>query len=116
MDDQRDYAEEAANRDLLLEEDEMPEILVSDIPEMPDYFGDSTKYGVELVYVPIVGAILKKDGKEYEIMKVNTFQENMSDGVEIVHHMKCLAIDADGNDAGEETITLTSYDEGITVA
>jgi len=75
-------------------------------PEMPVYFGKNTWLSVDLVYVPQIGYFLQKDDKDYEIMAVTTYQEKPGDVVIVTHVLKCLEIDEEGNDVGNEPINL----------
>lgn len=83
----------------------------NEIPSLPAYFGKNTWLGVKLAYVPEIGYTVTYDGKDYEIMTVTTYQEKSDDVVIVTHVIKCLEIDEDGNDVGNEPISLKMSDE-----
>lgn len=89
------------------------------MPEMPAYFGKNTWLSVHLVYTPEIGYILTYDEKDYEIISVTTYQEKPDKDVITTHVVKCLEVDENGDDAGNEPINLkiwgNSDEFGITV-
>lgn len=80
------------------------------LPDIPEYFGENTWLGVELAYVPQIGYTVRYDDKDYEIMTVTTYQEKADDVVIVTHVLKCLEIDENMEDAGNEPIILKMTD------
>jgi len=81
-----------------------------ELPEIPAYFGKNTYLGVNLGYLPQIGYYLQYQDKEYEIMTVTTYQEKPGDVVIVTHVLKCLEVDEDGEDVGNEPIILKMSD------
>ena len=79
-------------------------------PEMPRYFGENTAYAVYLLYVPQIGQYLEYGDKSYEIIEVTTYQEKVGQDVLVTHVLKCLEVDENGEDAGNEPIILKVTD------
>lgn len=88
-------------------------IVISDIPEFPDFLGEMGTCGADvfvLVYIPIIGTTLTYKGNRYEIVQTATYQNELED---VSHIMTCAPIRADGTFTGEESIELYSDDSGI---
>ena len=81
-----------------------------EIPELPAYFGRNTYLGVNLGYLPQIGYSMTYQEKDYEIMMVTTYQEKVGNVVIVTHVLKCLEIDEDGEDVGNEPIILKITD------
>lgn len=75
-------------------------------PEIPAYFGENTYLGVELAYIPQIGYTFRKGDIDYEILAVTTYQEKVGDVVIVTHVLRCMEIDEDGNDVGNEPTNL----------
>lgn len=80
------------------------------LPTYPEFFGQNTHYGVKLHYLPEIGYSLSYQDKDYEIMTVTTYQEKVGDVVIVTHVLKCLETDEEGNDVGNDPITLKITD------
>lgn len=80
------------------------------LPDIPNYFGENTYLGVNLAYVPQIGYTLAYQDKDYEILACTTYQEKVGNDVLVTHVLKCLEIDEDGNDVGNDPITLKITD------
>lgn len=78
--------------------------------EKPAYFGENTYLGVETLYVPQIGYTFQYQDKSYEILTVTTYQEKVGQDVLITHVLKCLEIDEEGGDVGNEPIILKITD------
>lgn len=77
-----------------------------EIPEMPVYFGKNTYLSVHLAYLPQIGYFLTYQDKDYEILEVTTYQEKVDKGVIVTHVLKCLEVDENGEDVGNDMLIL----------
>lgn len=85
-------------------------ISTQSLPDNPVYFGKNTWLSTHLVYTPQIGGYLIYQDKDYEILTVTTYQEMCDETLITTHVVKCLEVDEDGNDAGNEPINLKITD------